>query len=376
MIEKQTVDMSYLRPLLIALVSSAALAAAAGIRVTDASDGSPVDAVAVFDSSGRGLGVTAPDGSLPADAAGVSPLLLRHVAFEPLEVAPDTLSGGIVSLEPRTFVLPEVNAVSNPEYIRVEGYSRSYSSFGNDSGMGSALSEGTVVFYLKPDGKGKAKDGGKRYGYVVYDHVFSKSENVDTLRVRNGKQGGDMTDMMDEGLRIPLLVETKEFAAADASRPFTEIPGKHSPLGTIRNNGTTITVSADKLSDHKDHRYTPALLKMLGLTADCTEWTNTQTYDATATRPFDITSLVSTSCNIRIRGRGRLLKKMFGGEEVDMRITTEMFVTDISYLDKAAAKEAREADRLIETRQPPSTIPPLDPIAASLKSAALASQPK
>lgn len=35
-----------------------------------------------------------------------------------------------------------------------------------------------------------------------------------------------------------------------------------------------------------------------------------------------------------------------------MRITTEMFVTDISYLDKAAAKEAREADRLIETRQP------------------------
>ena len=363
--------MRIIRTILAAAAISCGVAALPAIRVTDAEDGSPVDAVAVFDASGHGLGLTGPDGSLPPEAAGVSRLTLRHVAFETAEVMTDTLSGGVIRLAPRTFTLPEVKAVSNPEYIRVEGYCRSYTSFGNEECMGTSFAEGTVVYYLKPDRKGKAKDSGKTYGYVIYEHVISRNEGVDTLRVKVGKQGGGILDIMDEGLSLPLLIETKAFSAADVALPYSEIPGKHSTLGSVRNNGTAITVTTDPLSDHKEHKYSPALLKMFGLTADCTEWISTQTYRADATRPFDISSLVSTSSSIRIVGRGKMFRMAFGGEEVDIRSTTEIFITDISYLDKDAAKEARKADELIKPGDVPASVPPLDPAAAALRTAAL-----
>lgn len=365
--------MQIIRTILAATAMLCAVTALSAVRVIDAEDGSPVDAVAVFDASGHGLGLTGTDGSLPPEAAGVSRLTLRHVAFETAEVMADTVSGGVIRLIPRTFALPEVKAISNPEYIRVEGYCRSYTSFGNEECMGTSFAEGTVVYYLKPDRKGKAKDSGKTYGYVIYEHVTHKKEGLDTLRVKNGKQGGSILDIMDEGLSLPLLIETKKFSTTDVSLPYSEIPGKYSPLGSVRNSGAVITVTTDPLSEHKEHKYSPALLKLLGFTADCTEWVSTQTYRADAARPFDISSLVSTSASIRIVGHGKMFRMAFGGEEVDIRSTTEIFITDISYLDKDAAKEARKADELIKPGDIPASVPPLDPAAAALRTAALTS---
>lgn len=365
--------MQIIRTILAAAAMLYAGTAISAIRVIDADDGSPVDAVAVFDASGHGLGLTGADGSLPPGAAGVSRLTLRHVAFETAEVKADTVTSGVIRLTPRTFALPEVRALSNPEYIRVEGYCRSYTSFGNEEFMGTSFAEGTVVYYLKPNRKGNANDSGKTYGYVIYEHITHKKDGVDSLRVKNGKQGGGIVDMMDEGLSLPLLLETKGFADTDVSLPYVEIPGKYSSLGSVRNSGSTITATTDLLSEYKEHKCSPVLLKLFGFTADCTEWISTQTYRADATRPFDISSLVSTSSSIRIVGRGKMFRKIFGGEQVDLRSTTEIFITDISYLDKDAAKEARKADELIKAAGIPASVPPLDPAAAALRTAAIAS---
>ena len=126
--------------LLISLCSNAQ------IRIVDGTDGSPVQAASVFVDSGKCVGVSDSNGTLPLPKGYTGTVTVQHLNYTGKEFRADTVSNNTVRLTPYTYAIPEVTAkYERPDYMVITAYQRSYMIL--DS-VPSSFSDAVYDYYI------------------------------------------------------------------------------------------------------------------------------------------------------------------------------------------------------------------------------------
>lgn len=136
------------------LLLLSALCISAQIKIVDMTDSSTVHAASVFISGNRCVGVSGADGLLPLPKGYKGKVTVNHINYYEKEFLADTVSSGVVMLEPRAYAIPEVEAkVGEPDYLVISAYYRRYRF--TDS-VPTAFREGLYDYYL-PIGSGRVR---------------------------------------------------------------------------------------------------------------------------------------------------------------------------------------------------------------------------
>lgn len=331
--------------------------------VTDASDGSALAGVSVFDSRGRLAELTDEAGRFACGEA-LYPLTLRSLGYEELRLGRQT---DTVRLSPVSYALGEmeINAAER-DVIRLTCYAREYASTGSGNDSISLFGEYMLDFFIPREGNSKFKASGT-------PRVLA-SKSVLHQRGRNGLDtvvtSGEMIEMLTW---LPLASPPKRTVEEPESWRETKGPmadtirGKSGFSEIRRRTPVGFKVSHDYLANHKSHRFSPLFMKLIGFTVDFSEMRSNASYrpgHAGKYRPDDLSAL---TFSMRALGRGKWIKKAFDVDKpVDIRSYIELYVVDREYLPTDEAKAMMKSQtETIEITAPTEALP-LDAATARL----------
>ena len=323
----------------VALCALSAGSAEARTVVTDAGDGEPVVSASVFGSNGAMLALTDGDGVFGEVDARHYPLTIKCLGYEPLTVAEPATE---VSMQARAYELPEV--VYNPkshEVMHMVCYAREY--------MSAYIGSDTTIVYAEhmADILYPVNDKVKFKGDKTMRELLTR--NVARF-VRNG--GVDSVATNVEHDLFPLMM-----VASPAGAEFTEndsmasqkyyrdsIPGKSGIALYIKKTPSEVSITRDVLAEKADHKWSPWVLKLLGMTMDFKElrWQVAFVPNPESTK-HKISDISVATYGLEAICRGKMIKRCFATKEyVDLRSYLELYPVEIEYLSVEEAKALKK----------------------------------
>lgn len=138
------------------------------------------------------------------------------------------------------------------------------------------------------------------------------------------------------------IIETdriKQGAATDT------IMGKHHVKTIARKTDKFYFESTDLLADKKDHRMSPFIFKMLGMTIDFNEMTMSRAYTANNKSEYKPEEMLSSTLSMEVVGRGKWIKKAFQSKDpVTMNGLFEIYPIRIDFITVDEANRMLNGD--------------------------------
>lgn len=341
---------------LISLIGIGTIKADIKSIVIDDIDNSPIIAASVFDASGNILGLTDNYGYLPAHTASHYPLTIRCISYEPQVVTSPTDSIGMIAC---SYDLDEIVVVEGERNVlKLTCYVREYSSLSNKNDSSITYNEHMVDFFIPRHKKAKFK--GKYTPRTLASRCYSlnKFNGEDSLSVSN-----------DESLWLNLakidsttLYEPKSFKNSKEIVKSETIKGKYFISTISRKTPNIYSVSEDKLADEKEHKFSPWILKMFGLSTDFTKLYTTSTYYPSTNGAYKPEDLISTSLSMDAVARGKIYRNVTNSDKpLDLKMLIELYVADKEFISADEAKiQSKEKPNNVSFIIPKSA-PKLDP---------------
>ncbi len=333
------------------------------VVVVDKSDDSPVIGATVIDKYGIILGVTDDTGRISVKSGQNFPITIRCIGYEPVT----TTANDTVRLNVSSYQLSEVVVTPADRPIkRVLCFAREYSSgiAGSDTMqyyceyMAEAfIAEGKVKGYKRYHAKPYPK-AYKRYGRIVMggkDSIFQP------------QRYDDITELSWYYLMAYIPTEKIELPEAIKNGEESDtIYGKYGPWVIRKKKNNLYTETSDVLSNQKNRKWSPFLLKLIGMTVDLDRGIWTQTFADKGNDSFDIHDLISSECTIHLIGRGRWIKKILKSKHpIEMNSYLEMYPVEITNCTVQEYKEM-EKDNSRLPFQYPEGLQPLSPAVQEL----------
>lgn len=325
--------------------------------VTDTEDGGPIAGATIIGKSGVIMGLTDDKGQITVDD-NETPITIRCIGYDPVTA---TLKDDTVRMSPSAFRLNEVvvSPIDRP-VKRVVCFAREYSSgiTGTDTMqyyceyMADAfVVDGKVKGYKKQDSRMSPKNH-RRYARIV-------KEGRDSIFKPNREDDITLLSWFPILAVIPVNEEVPE-AILNGCEADT-VHGKYGPSLISRRKNGFYTKTADVLSDHKDHKWSPFIFKLFGLTTDLDRGLLTTTFVDRGSKSYDVHDLVCATYNLHIIGRGKWIKKVFDSKQpIEMDTYLELYPMEITHHTIEEYKELREDKSTIDFRFQ-ENIEPLSP---------------
>lgn len=326
----------------------------------------PVVGATVISANGVIIGITDSEGAVDVDPANDFPLSIRCLGYEPLtlDAYADT-----VRLDEASVELPgvTVNPADRP-VTRMVSFVREYTTaaFGPDTIQ--MLSEYMVVSYGvegKVKGFKKSDERGKTLAVRRYAR-FADGEGLDSVARPKSTDDAALLSWVESivSMGVPSVEEPKRIKAGE---PTDTLMGKFWPRATVRKSDGFFSRKDDLLADQQDHRLSPGILKLLGLTLDFNELTLTQLFRNNGTGSYGADDLVSGSFTMRTVWRGKMFRKfMHTKEPIDSYSYIEYYPVDITHLTVEQYQQQRKDKEALDFSYP-SQVQPLPPALSQLK---------
>lgn len=335
------------------------------VAVVDAVDASPLVGATVFSSSGLILGTTDVDGFTPDVSASLFPLNVRSLGYKEsvASVMSDTLK-----MIADTYTLPEVTVVPGDRPItRVIYYAREYDTGATDRDTLKLFSEYMIDTY-------NVEKNAKVKGYRRYDSI-PKLKAVKRYAHYTGADGCDSVASPEDADYISNIrmlfsadVDMDEPEAILNGAVTDTIMGKYSWNAVAKKSGGLFTVTADALSNYKNHKYSPNFMKLLGLTTDFRELSLSFVYNANDRGKYNIHDLIYRVTSANLLCRGKWIKKEFKTKNpVEMNSYVELYPIVINYLTVEEYMELRDDKTKMEFREPDNLQPLLPAVERIIK---------
>lgn len=344
--------------------------ARAEVIITDAEDGTVLSKASIFDKNGYFIGVTNDDGSVPAEIdAGLYPLNIRYVGYEPIEVATPDL--GVVKLVETTYDLPEVtiDAESHNLFL-LTAYVRSYITQVTDKDTIVSFDE-QIIDFMFPVTK-KAKFKGWKKARLLGQRAYKQGKNNkrDTVVYGEGTKGGSYSFKLSEKFVLP-------DAMAAGNSIMEIVPGKHSDKEIWKKIGDTYHLELDDVADYENHIFKPAIAKMLGMSMELLESDWQFKFKSNDKNNFTPEDVLEASVRWHLKFTGKVAKWAYETKNpIDFYGYGEMFVIDRAYLTAEDAKELKKNPPVIDLGfKAPENIPLPPPQMVELKERVLKENP-
>lgn len=302
------------------------------IIVADAETGAPVYGAALFNQAGSIVAVTAADGTASPQPSDY-PLLVRQTAYAEATVEEPT---DTLRLVPREFSLPDVTvSPKDSEVLRLtlRMVTRTTWAAGDTVHI---TREGTGWIWVAGHLGGKFE--------AVECPVMAPGERVSVTNTAWGPDSvlRDPVKADDWDFGIPGRFFVRSFrmeAAIPNSALGAVMPGRWGNVfvATCLPGGLRLTI--DFLADKKDHKWTPGMSRLLGVTLDATTWNATTTYATKSRQGAEALNAVSLSSTLEYTARGKWLRYLMRSKKpVIVRTYTEAEITDWEFMSAKDAK--------------------------------------
>lgn len=344
----------------IALLS--AVAGAAGrVIVIDNDSREPVAAATIFSQSGSILGMTDGDGSFEGASAHDYPLTVKCLGYLNgiCQTACDT-----VSMTETTYGLGEVT-VSTAErpILHVICYIREYSGGATSTDTIQTYAEHMADFYipLTKVKKFKSRRSPRILRSVIYERKTDSSGLDSVYRPDFRRDDISWIDLvnMPEGT-------ITESDAIRAGATGDSVAGKYGIREIMRKTDGAYIRNIDLLSDKKDHRWSPVIFKLLGMTIDLTGARTAWAYRANESGVYNAADILYGTFSIDVTGKGRWIKKAFRSSvPVLLHGFFEIYPVEVEHLSvDDAGEQLKNPPKVAMTRSQIAT--PLPPSIQSI----------
>lgn len=336
------------------------------LMVIGSDDGLPVVGATLLSGSGHIVGSTDNRGMVNLPDAGGYPHSLRSMGYEVMTIAEPV---DTVVLKVVEYTLPELSVVAAERPIRrILWYAREYST--------GATGRDTMQLYSEYMLESFVVDR-KVKGYHSSDAKLKTKSTRRYARIA-GAEHADSIFMPREGEEITLLAwgsefcklpegKTPETAAIRGGAAVDSIAGKYSTEKLLLKSGNRFTEVTDRLSDHKNHSWSPTIFKLLGMTIDINRYSTTLCFMPNDRAEYDIYDLLYSSVSLDFTARGKIFKWLFrSNEPLRMNTSIELYPVDITTHSIDEYKELRK-DKTALDFQFPETVLPEIPAAGTLK---------
>lgn len=315
-------------------VMPSAICAMAGIRVTDAEDGSAINGATVMARSGVILGITDINGNFSGYNDNDFPLTVRCLGYEQAEC-----EKGTEKIEMRTvdYQLPEYTVTADGHPIsRMLCLIREYSAGATPSDTVQYLSIHIGdLFYKDKDVKVK--------GFKHADGKFRRILTRTYERNANNK-GLDSIAKYDKPSEMSWLslisIPTKTRRVKNLEVRDTTVTGKFGPKQHLKITPNYISIHTDALADYEGHVMSPMIFKLLGMTIDINELQGNCLYRTPDNGKMGPEELISGSVSMQSLAKGKVFKWIFhSSDPIQMNGYFEYYPISIEYLTAEEAKE-------------------------------------
>lgn len=325
---------------LLLLLSAACLAEARTV-VVDGTDGSPLAAASVFDAGGVMIDLTDADGAFSTPQAAS----VRCMGYMPAAVTAGT---DTLRMSPVPYELDELAVrPADRDVMRMVCYVREYMGLDTDSTQIGVYADYMVDYMLPLKKLKKFKERRtprvlrqrnvmKRITPGRPDSIAANADASDiswlTLATLPGHKDGT-PEMLPDTLRGRCGTATEA--------------GKHGLMTVYKVTPEKVTVMCDPLADTKDHRISPWIFKLFGMTVDFNELSSLDAYVANERGELRPEDLLMRTFTMEALGRGKVFKWAFGSKTpMRMRSYFEIYPVERTYL---SVEEARECEKEVPT---------------------------
>ena len=307
--------------------------------VADRESKEPVIAAAIFASNGTIIGNTDVNGNTPKLSTRDFPITIKCLGYkQKLGLAlRDT-----IFMEQDFHELGEVIVTPRQRPImNVLCYIREYTSGGTTTDTIQYFAEHMAMFYIPRE---------KVKGFKARNSPQVLSSKLYQRNIKNGKDSvfepehrpDDISWLDIVSYPEKDIIETdriKQGAATDT------IMGKHHVKTIARKTDKFYFESTDLLADKKDHRMSPFIFKMLGMTIDFNEMTMSRAYTANNKSEYKPEEMLSSTLSMEVVGRGKWIKKAFQSKDpVTMNGLFEIYPIRIDFITVDEANRMLNGD--------------------------------
>lgn len=344
-----------MRHFFLSVIAAAFLPAMAhAVKVTDPT-GDPLARASVFAANGSIAGVCGDDGSIPDFPASLYPLTIRYVGFEPAVIATPATTD--VTMRPVSYDLPEL-VIDNKSrnVLHLIGYMREYSTMATTRDTSLLYSEKVVDFMIPREKVKKLKGWTSPRVLARRDYVlYTNAEGLDSVgrEVDDTFSLSDLVDIIKDRITVP-------DSLLDGSARAATVAGKYTPRMEWRRVGADYTLDIDALGDKKDHRWSPNILKLFGLTTDFSEFYTTYLFNDLSGGTISAENVSRATFGIKAYCRGKMFRWATGSKEpFNLNSYYEFYVTDRQYLTPEEAIEWKNnPPTRLEIAAPEGVMPP------------------
>lgn len=326
----------------------------------------PIAGVTVIGKEGLILGCTNQYGKIDVNDKSF-PLSISCIGYESSTISEPS---DTIYLSAAVYSLPEVeiNTAERP-IIRVVSYAREYSTGATASDtlqlfseymLESFIADGKVKGYSKSDAHAKIaarKCIGRNANKNGLDSIYSPGKNDELA----------MLSFIDIVSDLPnhTFKETetiKNGATADS------IAGRYATEYRIKKANNLYLLQRDLLSNYENHKLSPTIFKLFGLTMDLEEISLTAGYLVNEKGEYYIPDLLYTTATMRVNGRGKMFKYIFKVDQSIMLDThIEQYPVATEYLTVEEYKELKKDKNRVVNFEIPSIATDLPPAIHQLK---------
>lgn len=311
--------------------------------IVDSDSSTPIEGASVISERGMIIGITDKNGSITVASDKDFPLEIRSVGFEPTRIPElrDT-----VFIDRTTYALPEVTVRADERpIIKVVSYAREYCSAATPKDTMQLYADYMLVSYLPVNDKkvkGYKNSDGAIWPTVVRRYArFANSEGLDSVAKPDRFDNVSYLSYYDMLLGIP----ANSFPETDAIRAGSltdSVMGKYSPYAIYRKSDDNYIITYDKLANYKEHRVSPTLFKMIGMTMDIDLLKSSFVYMATSDSLYTLDNFLYGTGSIHALAKGKMFKWMLGQKDFELDCYAELYPVEIEYLTVEEYKEDRK----------------------------------
>lgn len=307
------------------------------IRVVDSGNSTPLAAATVFANSGVIIGITDEQGFITIASDSDFPVTVKCLGYDPIQCQAGVTE---VGMDHSVFELHEVvvTPVDRP-VLRVLCYIREYVSgaTGTDTLMSYNEHMGDFFLPTRKKIKGFKTKSSPRF---LRSRCYSRMANSDGLDSIFIPKYRDDSFCWENLVSMP-SENVAESNVIKSGSKIDSIHGKHGVKQILRKNGeSTYTIQTDYLADSKNHKMSPFIFKLLGLSIDITELQGSWIYRNNEGGVYSPADIVSGIFSLSVSGRGKWIKKAFRSETpVQMHSFYEIYPIEVEYLTVEEAKD-------------------------------------
>ena len=347
----------------------------AAINIIDACDRQPVVAASIFNNKGVLLGISDENGSFLSAKPSDFPLSVQCLGYEFNTVESD---GSTIELLSRSYNLPEaLVSDKSRDGLKILLYIRELSTFIADGDTTLVISENMadVILPTRPKIKGfkghnKAQILNKRNfaRYIKHDGTDSIARDIDT--------GAMSMISIISSIDTLSLVETPRLRTVASG--FDTIMTKKNATIIYRKSQSSYTQSYDPLWGKENHKVSPSVLKLLGMTIDINEAFNNKSFYRNDSGKYRIQDMIQETYSISALAKGKLWKTVFHAKsDILLKSLIEIYPVDFEYL---TLEECKELSKEKNIAKPdfivPQNVSPLDATMQSIVDRAMKLNPK